>query len=396
MASSASTSPTKLTDADLYEHFRDRGLTHQQAVLHVERRRGTQTPTPSPSEPSASGAALLAAGQTATSGFADELIGQLYAAHGWGNADSVTNDVRQQTSGAMAAHPVAGVVGSIGGGVVNPLNYLLGPLTKGLSAAATGATYGAVQGSALGAGMGETPGERQAGAVMGGITGGAFGLGGGWLVGKIGRPAQTMWKNLRGAFTHTEQKVVQTLGKDVAPETVQQVQEAAHRAFLEKQGFPQGSIDQLMDQWRAGGLPKTPPAPPQAPAPPVLRPGESVTQIAPNGYEVHGTRATPPAPTEPPFWEQVRGPDVRDLGKGKTLPYYPRGGRVEQSMAPYPTTSPQAASPLAANQTAAFVEYLKAGMGAGDVPARVGTLKALGVIGDSDEAALLQMLGVSR
>jgi hypothetical protein len=124
----------------------------------------------------------------------------------------------------------------------------------------------------------------------------------------------------------------------------------------------------------------------------VLRPGETVEQIAPKGFAVEGTRVTPPAPSTPSFWEQIHGTPVRDLGKGRTLPYYPRGGAVEQSIAPTPVTSPPQFAP---NQNAAFIEFLK-GATPAEVPARVGTLKALGVIGDSEEAQLLQMLGVTR
>ena len=40
-----------------------------------------------------------------------------------------------------------------------------------------------------------------------------------------------------------------------------------------------------------------------------------------------------------------------DVGRGQTLPYYPRGGRVEQAFGPYPVSSaPAGPSPQALSQ----------------------------------------------
>jgi hypothetical protein len=64
---------------------------------------------------------------------------------------------------------------------------------------------------------------------------------------------------------------------------------------------------------------------------------------SPQGISVVGP-PTPPAPTAPTVAEMQ--PSVAGLGTGKTLPYYPRGGQVEQSMAPPPVQSPLPAGGL--------------------------------------------------
>lgn len=363
-------------------------------------------------DPGAAKAALVGAGQGASSGFADEIVGTMMALQGghrtpgsrewWlgqlggaqdppvnvgGNIDAV----RQQFSDARMSHPLAAFAGNVGGAFVSPLKYLLGPLTQGLKPAATGAVYGGTLAGAQGVGEGDNPQERVAGGVAGVAIGGTTGGAGGWLVGKVGPPAKIMWNNLRGAFGRTEQAVSKTLAGETA-QTIQTVQEAAHRAYLQKQGFAPPIIDQLMETWKAGGkLPVAPPKAPTVETPVTMRPGETITQTSPRGFEVNGVRETPPAPTAPSLLEMQQGYSraPTDLGKGQTLPYYPRGGQVEQGTSPYPVNGMR---PLGPNQNQAFIEFLRGAHTPEEALARVATVKALNP--QTDEAALLQMLGV--
>lgn len=355
---------------------------------------------PSPQGPRVLDAALAGAAQGATSGLADEYLGAMNAFMdrsrpvNRATVDSSINAQRQQFSDARLAHPIAAMAGNVGGALENPLNYLLGPLTKGLGLAAKGGVYGGALGAAQGLGEGDNTGERVFGGVAGGVIGAAGGAGLGWLAGKVGPPTKIMWTNLRGAFAKTERQVVSALGKGTTPETVQQVQEAAHRAYLTKNGFPPETIDRLMETWRAGGkLPTQPPAQPTVEVPVTARPGETISQIAPQGFEVTGTRATPPAPTTPSFHEAMYGTPVRDLGKGNVLPYYPRGGAVEQSMAPFPASSPSGQNAVMEKQLPMMLEWLKASP-AGEESLRIETLRALGVpLGPQAETDLLTFLG---
>lgn len=412
--------PQDFPDADLYEHFRDHGMTHEQAVIHVERRRASKAPPPAP-HPEMSGgqAGMIGAAQGATSGLADELIGAMRAIRdpniplNRAAIDSSIAATRQDFSEARSGHPVAALAGNVAGGVVNPLNKLLGPLTRGLKPAATGATYGAVLGGAQGAGEGEGAKERAVMGTLGAVVGGTLGLGGGFVAGKaakplaqIGRNLKEAWQSVRAVFQQTERRIAQVMGPKAAPAVVKDATEMAHRAYLQQQGWPPHAIDFLMEQWRAGGLPKNVPVPP--PPPTSLRPGETLTPIAPKGFEVHGTRATPPVPTAPTILEMqtgqssmVRQPGTTtmpDIGTGKTLPYWSRGGKVEQALGtPAPAQSasvPGAVNPVA--QANIFAEFLK-GANPADLANRIGTLRALGVpIGPAEEAQLVQMLTGGR
>lgn len=191
-------------------------------------------------------------------------------------------------------------------------------------------------------------------------------------------------------MTEVQPKVAAVLGKGADPQTVVSVAESAIRNQLAKRGFSPENIEQLVATWKTGGKLPVSGKPPAVETPVIMRPGETITQTSPRGFEVNGVRETPPVPTTPTLAE-MQGFRTAPLGKGPTLPWYPRGGQVEQGMAPPPASSPPA---LAPNQNQAFIEFLKGATSPGEASARVGTLKALGVLGPRDEAALLQMLGV--
>lgn len=393
----ASVRPIDLSDADLYESYRDRGLSHEDAVIHVERRRATKPKPRTPRQAGPSEVRAIGAAQGATAGFADEIIGAMQAISdpnvplNMGSIDSSIAATRQQFNDARSADPLNAIVGNTVGTFANPLSRILGPMTKGVSPGMTGAAYGSVLGGtqAFGEGEGGLANRAKAGGV-GAAAGAMLGLVGGYLVGKAtrgGRDLRQMWRNLRGDFAKTEQSVVRTLGKSTPPETVQQVQEAAHRAYLQKQGFSPQVIDRLMETWRGGGLPKNPP-PPAPPAPSVTRPGETISQVAPKGFEVTGVRPTPEPPSTPTILEiqtgqQLYPRSMPDIGTGKTLPYYPRGGKVEQAFGPPPMSSPRV--PTQAGSFEHIINALR-NTPANELPDALSALRALNVpLGGTDE-----------
>lgn len=398
----ASSARTELSDADLYEKFRDHGLSHTAAVLHVERRRSSKPQAVAPPEPGKGLAALVGGAQGATSGFADELIGAMQAIRDpnipLSGIDSSIAATRQQFDAARSAHPLAAAGGNVAGSVINPVNRLLGPLTKGLSPAATGGVFGGVLGGAQGFGEGEGSVKDRLTLAAGGAGMGAMlGLAGGYVVGKVGKPLGQMWRNLRGAFAKTDRTVARSLGKSATPETLAQAQEAAHRAYLQKNGFSPEVIDRLMETWRAGGLPPKPPPPAPPTMPPSSRPGEVLKPIAPRGFAVEGPAPpTKPGPTGS-FWEQLYGPKVGrmpDIGQGKTLPYYSRGGRVEQSFGPPPMSSPSVPGSVNADaQMQAITQYLRS-LTPEQLPDAIAGAQALGInLGGTPEQVLALLLG---
>ena len=380
-----------MSDADLWEHFRAKGLDPAAATLHVERRRRAvagqvtgqaELAAAVPSESHGVGSALVRnAGQGISSGFGDEIIAAMMATMGPPPGKTrgqyyteMKDELRQGVATSRVEHPVASVAGGIGGAMLNPLNKLLGPATAGLSptaaGAVTGITLGGIQG--LGEGTGSVK-ERLPTAVIGAVVGGLTGAALGKITAKLWPVVQTMTQNVRRA-----------LGKGTAPEQVLHVTEAVIRKHLEDQ--PPEVVEGLLNRLRAKG--QVPPKPPEPPAPPITRPGETIEQIAPKGFAVSGPRATPPVPTTPTIAEI--------LGTGQTQPYYPRGGAVEQSMAPYPAApSPPlggGAGNLAQKQTATIAEFLQ-GVTPEELPQRLGTLRALGInLPPNAEQTLLQYL----
>lgn len=385
-----------LPDADLWEHYRALGLSPEQATQHVERRRsGRQAVADNPLAPTKSTspgtAALLGAGRGATSGFLDELVGALQAFRGpepqntaqrlFGAAGgrplgpafdpqqyAQTRDLgRELQSQAFAEHPAISIGGQAVGSYINPLNYLLGPATKGMGAVRQGIATGATLGAAQGAGEGTSGIDRLAQALQLAA--------GGAVIGGAGGVANKLWRAL--------------FRKAPSPK----ISEAAVRAQLAKLGFKPDEAEQAVGLWRQGGILPTPKPTP----PPTLRPGETIVQTSPKGFEVTGTRATPTAPTTPTLAEMQGFPTnaptkpMPDIGRGQTLPYYPRGGKVEQSFGAQPVTS-GGPSPLIPQQLALLKQFLQ-GATPADLPGRLDVIRAIGIPLPPDaEAQLLQVL----
>lgn len=151
------------------------------------------------------GAALVNAAQGATSGFMDEILGHLIAAHGgrWNppgesysqSQQRNTKALRDLTAEARIEHPIASLGGTFAGSFVNPLNYLLRPLTTGLGLKTTGAIYGGVLGTAQGAGEG-TEGSRLPAAAVGAALGIPLGIAGSYVAGKVGPNLRQLVRNL--------------------------------------------------------------------------------------------------------------------------------------------------------------------------------------------------------
>jgi len=100
------------------------------------------------------------AAQTATGGFADELVGAMMAISDRRqpvtreNIQGYTDIARQQVAESRVEHPWLSAGGTLAGAALNPLNKLLGPLTAGLSPTAATTTTGAVLGGLQGFGEG--------------------------------------------------------------------------------------------------------------------------------------------------------------------------------------------------------------------------------------------------
>lgn len=316
-----------------------------------------------PSPPDALGAALVGGAQGATSGFADEILGTMNALRQkGGNVGTEITAQREMMSAARGEHPFIATAANIAGSAINPLSRVLPAPVGVLKGAMTGGVLGGLQG--LGEGEGAL-GDRGPTAIVGAIGGALGGAAIGKLVKKLTPLAVMAAKQVR--FAPGTPAGEMAIARELAAET-------AVRTKLQRDGFSPENIEQLIQQLKAGKHIPTAPGPE---VPVAQRPGETMVRTAPRGFEVHGTRATPPAPKGGSFWEQLRGTPVRDLGKGKTLPYYPRGGKVEQSMAPFPTSSPAAPS-VVPQQMQIFIDYLK-GANPQDLGARVGTLRDLGI-----------------
>lgn len=313
--------------------------------------------------------------QGASSGLGQPIAGALSALQGQGFGAG--EQAFQEGLGAVReAAPVSTTVGNIGGALISPLAQVLPAPVGALKGAFTGGVLGGVQGLAEGQG---SLSERTPTALLGAFGGALGGAAVGGLVKKLTPLAVMAAKKIR--FAPGTSAAEMAIARELAAET-------AVRAKLARDGYPPHAIEEVVRQLKAGKHIPTAPGPE---VPVAQRPGETMVRTAPRGFEVHGTRATPPAPKGGSFWEQLRGTPVRDLGKGKTLPYYPRGGKVEQSMAPFPASSPAAPS-VVPQQMQIFIDYLK-GASPWDIGARVGTLRDLGIpVPPEAEAQIFQML----
>jgi len=137
------------------------------------------------------------------------------------------------------------------------------------------------------------------------------------------------------------------------PAMVGSMTEQAVRASLAKQGIAPEVIDRLVAENTVPTAPEPtvqpsrPPEPtPSAVAPTV--PSEAPPTLEPipgqpKDFTAVGRPTPPPpnAPTVTEFQDRLAGrSNLTLLGKGQTLPYYPRGGAAEQAMPPGPAESP--------------------------------------------------------
>lgn len=260
----------------------------------------------------------------------------------------LTDAERKSVAATTAQHPHLTTAGTVAGAA---LPFLLtggaaGPeeagilggtraTLPGLGAAATRTAIGAAQG------VGLTPGSLQDRAV-GGVVGGLGARYAPAIAGAAGKVAGRL--PLVGGIFRTAGGAVPIVARSAAPAAAEGllpsgITETAARASLAKQGFPPDIIEQALARARA-------PTPPQG----LL---SEIPGSGGQGFEVTGSRATPPAPTAPTVAEMTRptvGPRqpglLSSLGRGEQFPYYTRGGAAEQAIAPFPTPSGPPSSSL--------------------------------------------------
>lgn len=220
---------------------------------------------------------------------------------------------------------VAGMAAT--GGIATPG---AAPILAGVSPMAGTAVMGAALGGTRGA-IEPIPGmSRAMSAIVMGTTAGIGGAVVGKIVGKLLPFATRVAGNVSRLFGRT--------AATGASKEVQGLSEAAVRAELQKLNVRPELIERTVEAWRTGKVPTRPILAPTVPQEPVaVRPGETLTPIAPKGFEVTGTRATPPVPTTPTILEMqqgMTGADLTQLGQGQTLPYYARGGQMADALVP--------------------------------------------------------------
>lgn len=282
---------------------------------------------------------------------------------------------REANPGTALASDVAGTAatGTLIGGA---------PVFAGASPVVTGAIVGGGTAAIRGA-VEPLPGfSRKESALLygtGGVVGGAIM---GKVLSKLVPWMRTVGRNIKAK-----------LGPGASAVDVDALTEAAIRQQLGKMNIAPEMVERAVQSWKQTGTLSVrgapPPAAPQAPPPPTMRPGETITQTSPKGFEVTGTRPTPEPPMTPTILEMQTGQQLYprgsmpDVGTGRTLPYYPRGGRVEQAFGPQPVSSPGVPS-----QAGSFEHILNAlkATPAQDLPGALSALRALNVpLGGTDE-----------
>jgi hypothetical protein len=206
-------------------------------------------------------------------------------------------------SQARANDPLGTTISDVAGMAMTGMAAapVMAPVLAGLSpAAATGIGAGSLT-AARGA-IEPIPGmSRGMSALVMGTAGAISGA----LVGKI-------VGKLLPVATRVAGNVARLLGRatgGAASKEVQGLSESAVRAELQRLNVRPELIERTVESWRTGKVPTRPipatPPPPMAPS--VMRPGETITPIAPRGFAVSGTRATPPVPTAPTLLEMQQG-----------------------------------------------------------------------------------------
>lgn len=176
-------------------------------------------------------------------------------------------------------------------------------------------TLGAIQGFSAG---GEDPGDINA-RLTGAGGGAGVGAAGAAFFGGLGALRVPRWLN------QVKRAIRQAVPKGTAPEVVEGMTEASIRQSLARQGYPAEAQERVLTAWRAGKTEAPPPPPP--PMPPIQRPGETISQVAPKGFEVRGPRATPPEGPYPPSIAEMQGfrTGPRGVGGHSYSGTYPEG-----------------------------------------------------------------------
>lgn len=275
--------------------------------------------------------------QGLTLGFGDEALGGI-AGLGTlltgGSSELAANRVQQTQQGFneqrgafFGEHPALAIGGDIVGTLQNPLNKVLGPLTEGLGPIAKGITIGTTLGGVRGFGEASgSPRERLPGAVTGAVVGGVTGAGLGAVSAALLKGVKAIGPSI-GKLTENARRM---LGKGAPQAEVDNSVEVTIRARLTKLGVAPEDIERAVQSWRRTGelsvrrLTETPPPPPP---PPTVRPGETITPIAPKGFAVTGPRATPPEGPYPPSIAEMQGfpTTARGVGGHSYTGTYPAG-----------------------------------------------------------------------
>lgn len=286
---------------------------------------------------------------------------------------------------ARQANPKTAFVSDVAGsaalaGIASPAVAELSPVTQGIIlGGGLGAARGAIE-PIPGFSRGESAALTGAGGAVTGAVISKF-------ASKFVPTVRTIWTN-----------IARMLGPKAAPAEVAQVAEGAIRARLTALKVRPDIIEQAIESWKANGTlsvkgPSGPPVikpVPEPPPPPTVRPGETI-QPTPNLDKATFLRrgGTVRQDTSPISGNRSMS---FDPGKGQTLPWYPRGGAVEQGVAPLPTTTVPTQSQLGQNQMAVFLDYLKQATTPQDALARLGTLRDLGIPTPGDPAQVLSLL----
>ena len=177
----------------------------------------------------------------------------------------------------------------------------------------TPAVLGGIAGFSAG---GEDPGDLGA-RFQGAGVGAGLGAAGAALLGGLGALRVPRW------LSGVKREMRAALPKNTPPNMVEGMTDSAIRQQLQRQGYDAPTQERILGAWRAGKTDVPPPPPP--PPPPTLRPGETITPIAPKGFAVTGPRAMPSAGPYPPSIAEMQGLSPRGVGGHSYTGTYPAG-----------------------------------------------------------------------
>lgn len=374
--------PQKLPDADLWEYYRARGLSPEDATTHVERRRSLGKTPVAPRSLSQKvedaqtglGVGLM---QGMTLGAGNPIAGLLSALQGQGFRAG-TEAYQQGLSAVRGAAPISTTAGNVAGAMLSPVAKVLPAPTGMLTGAVTGAALGGTQGlmEAQGSLQERLP-SAGVGAAVGTLSGAVFGK----LVKTLTPLVHNVVKRVLRGFKPGTPAAEVAAAQEIAAET-------AVRARLHKDGYPLEVIERIIQTMKTGKQIPTAPGPL---VPVAQRPGETLVAQSPRPNLEQATFMRRGGRVRQDYVPTTGNRYVTgvDLGKGQTLPYYSRGGKVEQSLAPFPVTSPRPPGP---NQNTIFADYLREATPQ-DLGTRLGTLRDMGIPLPPDaEAQIFQLL----